>query len=73
MLEKFIKSLGFIGVNANNLNHTQDEKNIFKFEDENIDKQWRCFLAFYRDGLRQGRIDTLNEVSIYCIKKLEPM
>lgn len=71
MLEKFIKSLGFLGVNATNMNHAQDEKNVFKFEDDAIDKQWRCFLAFYRDGLRQGRIEVLNEISIDCIKKLE--
>lgn len=71
MLEKFIKSLGFMGINANNMNYAQDEKNVFKFEDESIDKQWRCFLAFYRDGVRQGKIDTLNEISIDCIKKLE--
>ena len=40
MLNKFTKSLGFLGVNANNMNHSKCEKNIFKFEDENIDKHW---------------------------------
>lgn len=66
MLDKFTKSLGFIGANATNMNHSKCEKNIFKFEDENIDKHWRCFYAFYK----QGRTDTLNEISIDCIQKL---
>lgn len=66
MLDKFTKSLGFIGVNATNMNYSKCEKNIFKFEDENIDKHWRCFYAFYK----QGRIDILNEISIDCIQKL---
>ena len=69
MLDKFTKSLGFLGLNANNMNHSIDEKNLFKFEDESIDKMWRCFYAFYK----QGRVDTLNEISIDCMKKLEPI
>lgn len=73
MFEKFIKSLGFLQVNANNTNHVHDEKNMFKFEDESIDKMWRCFYAFYKDGMNQGRINTLNEISIDCMKKLEPL
>lgn len=54
MLDKFLKSLGFLGVYASNVNHHLDEKNMFKFEDENIDKQWRCFYAFYKSGSEEG-------------------
>ena len=79
MIEDFTKSLGFLGVDAKNMNYSLVEKNMYKFEDENIDKYWRCFYAFYKkgvecgfsDGFSKGRIDTLNEISIDCIKKLE--
>ncbi|WP_236522863.1 hypothetical protein [Escherichia coli] len=54
MLDKFVKSLGFLGVDASNMNHQLDEKNMFKFEDENMDKQWRCFYAFYKSGFEEG-------------------
>lgn len=67
MLEKFTKSLAFIGIDTSNMNHSECAKNMFKFEDDNIDKHWRCFYAFYK----QGRVDTLNEISIYCIRQLE--
>ena len=40
MLEKFTKSLAFIGVDTSNMNHSMCGKNIYKFEDEKIDKQW---------------------------------
>ena len=70
MLEKFTKSLAFIGVDTSNMKHSMCDKNIYKFEDEKIDKQWRSFFAFYRDGLRQGRIDTLNEIAADAMQKL---
>ena len=70
MLEKFIKSLGFLGIDASNVNHTECAKNVYKFDNDSIDKQWRCFLAFYRDGHRQGRIDELNEISIHAINEI---
>lgn len=54
MLEKFLKSLGFLGIDASNVNHQPDEKLMFKFEDENIDKHWRCFYAFYKIGSEEG-------------------
>lgn len=67
MLEKFTKSLQFIGVSVENMNHAECPKNMFKFEDETIDKHWRCFYAFYKNG----RVDVLNEISIHCIRELE--
>lgn len=66
MLDKFTKSLGFLGVDASNMNHQPDEKNMFKFEDENIDKQWRCFYAFYKTGWNDG----LNAVGAFAISKI---
>jgi hypothetical protein len=79
MIEGFTKSLGFLGIGAVNMNYSPSDKNMYKFEDENIDKYWRSFYAFYKkgvefgfsDGFSKGRIDALNEVSIDCIKKLE--
>ena len=46
MLEKFTKSLTFISVDTSNMNYSMCDKNIYKFEDEKIDKQWRSFFAF---------------------------
>ena len=45
MLEKFTKSLAFIGVDTSNMNYSMCDKNIYKFEDEKIDKQLRSFFA----------------------------
>ena len=39
MLEKFTKSLAFIGIDTSNMNYSMCDKNIYKFEDEKIDKQ----------------------------------
>lgn len=76
MLEKFLKSLGFLGIDASNVNHQLDEKNVFKFEDENIDKQWRCFYAFYKSGSEEGykrgwnaACDEFGATAVRLIKK----
>lgn len=66
MLNKFKKSLEFIGLNTSNMNHSECPKNVYKFEDENIDKHWRCFYAFYLNG----RTDVLNELAAHCMKEL---
>lgn len=71
MLDKFKKSLEFLSVDASNMEYKSCDKNVYKFDNESIDKQWRCFLAFYHDGHRQGRIDELNEISIHAIKEIE--
>lgn len=67
MLENFVKSLGFLGVDASNMNHQACEKNMYKFEDENIDKYWRCFYAFYRTGFN----DALNEVAAFAVREIK--
>mgnify|MGYP000858741094 CR=1 FL=1 len=64
MLENFIKSLGFLSVNANNTKHVACEKNMFKFEDETLDKYWRCFYAFYKTGYT----DACNKIGVLAIK-----
>ena len=76
MLENFIKSLDFLGIDASNVNHQLDEKNMFKFEDENIDKQWRCFYAFYKSGSEEGykrgwnaACDEFGATAVRLIKK----
>ena len=73
MLEKFTKSLGFLGVNASNMNYKPCDKNVYKFEDEAIDKLWKCFLAFYRDGHKKGCVDTWNEISIHGINEINKL
>lgn len=67
MLENFIKSLGFLGVDASNVNHQLDEKLMFKFEDENIDKHWRCFYAFYKAGYN----DACNKFGAFAIQEIK--
>lgn len=76
MLDKFVKSLGFLGVDASNMNYQTCEKNHYKFEDENIDKQWRCFYAFYKNGFEEGHklgwnaaCDEFGATAIRLIKK----
>lgn len=66
MLENFIKSLGFLGVPANNTNHQECSKNLYKFEDEIIDKHWRCFYAFYKTGYT----DACNKIGVLAIKEI---
>lgn len=73
MINDFFKSLGFLGMDVKNSKYTEHPKNLYKFDDEQIDKQWRCFYAFYQSGVKQGRINTLNEVSIDCINKLKEL
>lgn len=67
MLENFLKSLGFLGVDASNMKHQPDEKNMFKFEDENIDKHWRCFYAFYKTGYN----DACNKLGAFAIQEIK--
>lgn len=66
MLEKFIKSLGYLDIDASNVNHTQNETFMFKFEDKAIDKQWRCAYAFYKTGYE----DACNKIGTLAIQEL---
>lgn len=67
MLDKFVKSLGFLGVDASNMNYQTCEKNRYKFEDENIDKHWRCFYAFYKVGYN----DACNKFGAFAIQEIK--
>lgn len=76
MLDKFAKSLGFLGVDASNMNYQDCNKHRYKFEDENIDKHWRCFYAFYKNGFEEGHklgwnaaCDEFGATAIRLIKK----
>lgn len=64
LLENFTKSLEFLGEDATNLNCSNDDKLIFKFESERIDKLWRCFYAFYKDGNNSA----LAQISQVCVQ-----
>lgn len=70
MIEKFTKSLEFLGFLNPSMSYQSCDKNLFKFDDAVINKHWLCFYAFYLGGYRKGRIDALNEISIECINKL---
>lgn len=71
MLDKFKKSLEFLSVDASNMEYKSCNKNVYKFEVDQINKLWLSSLAFYRAGHEQGRIDELNEISIHAIKEIE--
>ncbi|AFU62328.1 hypothetical protein AVV48_gp79 [Acinetobacter phage phiAC-1] len=67
MLSNFAKALGHLGVNASNMNHKECEKNIYKFEDETIQKHWLCFYAFYK----AGHNDALNELQAELVRRIK--
>lgn len=73
MLNDFTKSLGFLGENASNMNHAKDNKRMYKFEDERVDKLWCCFFAFYKKGAIRGQIDALNQIKVECGFKVEEL
>ena len=64
MIDKFEKSLKFLGFEGLSMSHQSCDKNLYKFDDAVINKHWLCFYAFYLDGCKKGRIDALNEISI---------
>lgn len=65
MLEKFLKSLEFLGVAADT-SHVEDEKNLYKFTDSTVDKHWRAFYAFYR----QGYLDACNKIGVLAVQEI---
>ena len=69
MLEKFIASLIFLGVNHENLNTTKHEKFIYKFEDETVNKHWPSFLATYKNG-RKSAFDDMGVWAIQNVNKI---
>lgn len=73
MLNDFTKTLGFLSENASNMNHTKDDKRMYKFEDERVDKLWCCFFAFYKRGAIKGQVDALNQIKVECSFKVEDL
>ena len=66
MIENFTKSLGFLGIDASNLKHEPCDKNMFKFEDETINKYWRTFYAFYKTGY----MDACNRIGVLAVQEI---
>lgn len=68
MLENFLKSLEFLGVSSPELmTHVEDEKNMYKFSDANVDKHWRCFYAFYKTGYN----DACNQFAALAVREIK--
>ena len=67
MLSNFTQSLGYLGVDASNMNHQACEKYIYKFENEIIQKHWLCFYAFYKTGHN----DALNELQAELVRRIK--
>lgn len=65
MLEKFFKSLEFLGI-AESASYVADEKNLYKFSDATVDKHWRAFYAFYK----QGYLDACNKIGVLAVKEI---
>lgn len=65
MLEKFLKSLEFLGLSTDT-SHIEDEKNLYKFVDPNVDKHWRAFYAFYK----QGYLDACNKIGVLAVQEI---
>lgn len=66
MLEKFLKSLEFLGIQATDTSHVADEKNLYKFTDATVDKHWRAFYAFYK----QGYLDACNKIGVLAVQEI---
>lgn len=69
MIENFLKSLKFLGIDSTNIKHESCEKNLFKFEDEGIDKHWRAFYAFYKTGYK----DACDKIGVLAIREISEL
>lgn len=67
--DKFVASLKFLNVNTDNLNKTEHEKFIYKFEDETVNKHWLSFLATYKSG-RKSAFDDIGVWAIQNVNKV---
>ena len=76
VLDDFTTFLGAINFDCSGdrLNHAM-EGNKMVFNDSSVNKMYEAYrnvlASGYKMGFKKGRIDTLNEISIECIKKLE--
>lgn len=67
MLEKFLKSLEFVGVFIQDKSYVDDEKNLYKFTDPVADKNWRAFYAFYKTGYN----DACNQFAALAVREVK--
>lgn len=80
LLDDFTTFLGAINFDCsgNRLEHIA-EGNKMVFKDSSVNKMYEAYRTAlasgykigYNAGLKKGRIDTLNEISIECMRKLE--
>lgn len=76
-LNAFVSFLGAVGVDCSGdaLEHTVDGKGNISFmavHTSNVYTAYRELMTRgYKMGLKQGRIDALNEVAIECMNKLK--
>lgn len=66
MIENFLKSLKFLGIDATNAKHTECAKMLYKFEDETINKYWVCFYRFYQTGFT----DACNKIGALAVQEI---
>ena len=72
----FTQFLGAMRIDCGNgfLDHSLDEKGSIIFSNEDAQTKYNAYRVLVgssdKMGLRQGRVDVLNEVSVHCIKQL---
>ena len=69
MLEMFFKYLDFAAPHLTQRNHVEHEKNLFKFEDADVNKHWLYFLATFKAG-RKSAFDEIALLALQNISKL---
>ena len=71
MIENIAKTMQFLEMDVSNMKFEPCEKNMYKFEDEQIDKVWRGMYAFYKLGMRDGHNNALNEVAAFAVREIK--
>ena len=65
MLELFFKHLDFVAIDGDR-SHEACEKNLYKFNDVNVNKHWRSFYATYR----KGYLDACNKIGVLAVQEI---
>lgn len=68
MLELFFKHLDFVAPELTERTYQANEKNIYKFDFEAVDKHWRSFYATYR----KGYLDACNKIGVLAVREITP-
>ena len=66
MLDLFFKHLDFVAPELTERTYKENEKNLYKFDFENVDKHWRSFYATYR----KGYIDACNKIGVLAVQEI---